>query len=249
MAHDGQDLTMEASVLLPDLLSLTGAAVAPVEAIFEKARAHVRELVVKDGRVSAGLVEANQDAAHGLAWLATYLESLRQMQGWAERMQSEGKFGELEQLIHQIAIGEYLGQIRGGIPMNQGEIMRPRDFGVDTAELKTLDTPEIETLLTSANTTAARMRLVELMQEQQASTMFGASGLDEELEMIREQFRRYAVENVIPHAHDWHLKDELIPMEIIEELAEMGVFGLTIPEEYGGFGLSKASMCVVSEEL
>ncbi|MDA7428569.1 acyl-CoA/acyl-ACP dehydrogenase [Primorskyibacter aestuariivivens] len=249
MAHDGQDLTMEASVLLPDLLSLTGAAVAPVEQIFGKARAHVRDLVVKDGRVSGGLVEANQDAAHGLAWLATYLESLRQMQGWAERMQSEGKFGELEQLIHQIAVGEYLGQIRGGIPMNQGEIMRPRDFGVDTTELKALDTPEIETLLTSANTTAARMRLVELMQEQQASTMFGASGLDEELEMIREQFRRYAVENVIPHAHEWHLKDELIPMEIIEELAEMGVFGLTIPEEYGGFGLSKASMCVVSEEL
>ena len=50
--------------------------------------------------------------------------------------------------------------------------------------------------------------------------------------MIREQFRRYAVEKVEPHAHDWHLKDELIPMEVIEELAEMGVFGLTIPEEY-----------------
>ena len=57
------------------------------------------------------------------------------------------------------------------------------------------------------------------------------------------------VEKVEPFAHDWHLKDELIPMEVIEELAEMGVFGLTIPEEYGGFGLSKASMCVVSEEL
>ena len=82
-----------------------------------------------------------------------------------------------------------------------------------------------------------------------ANITVGASGLDEELEMIREQFRRYAVENVEPFAHDWHLKDELIPMEVIEELAEMGVFGLTIPEEYGGFGLSKASMCVVSEEL
>jgi len=67
--------------------------------------------------------------------------------------------------------------------------------------------------------------------------------------MIREQFRRFSVEKVEPHAHEWHLKDELIPMEIIEELAEMGVFGLTIPEDYGGFGLSKASMVVVSEEL
>ena len=87
------------------------------------------------------------------------------------------------------------------------------------------------------------------MQERSADVTFGVSGLDEELEMIRDQFRRYAVEKVEPHAHDWHLKDELIPMEVIEELAEMGVFGLTIPEEYGGLGLTKASMCVVSEEL
>jgi (2S)-methylsuccinyl-CoA dehydrogenase len=93
------------------------------------------------------------------------------------------------------------------------------------------------------------MRLVELMQEQAANITVGAPGLDDELEMIREQFRRYAVERVEPNAHDWHLKDELIPMEIIEELAEMGVFGLTIPEELGGFGLPKAAMAVVSEEL
>ncbi|WP_417526231.1 acyl-CoA dehydrogenase family protein [Marinovum sp.] len=249
MPHDGQDVTVEASVELPDLLDLTGAAIAPVEVIFDKSRAHLRDLVVVDGRISAKLVEANQDAAHGLAWLATYLESLRQMQGWAERMTAQGKFGSLEAMIHQIAFGEYLAQIRGGIPMNQGEIVRPRDFGVEPSELAVLDTPEIKTLLTHANTTAARMRLVELMQAQHGATMFGASGLDEELEMIRDQFRRYAVEKVEPFAHDWHLKDQLIPMEIIEELAEMGVFGLTIPEEFGGFGLSKASMCVVSEEL
>ena len=103
--------------------------------------------------------------------------------------------------------------------------------------------------MAQANSQAARTRLVELMQDQSGATMFGASGLDEELEMIRDQFRRYAVEKVEPNAHEWHLKDELIPIEIIEELAEMGVFGLTIPEEFGGFGLSKASMCVVSEEL
>jgi (2S)-methylsuccinyl-CoA dehydrogenase len=87
------------------------------------------------------------------------------------------------------------------------------------------------------------------MQEIAGSNGVGVTGLDDELEMIRDQFSRYARERVEPNAHDWHLKDELIPMEIIEELAEMGVFGLTIPEEYGGFGLSKASMVVVSEEL
>ena len=73
MAHDGQDLTLD-GVILPDLLTLTGAAVAPVEAILETARDHVRDLVVADGRVSGALVEQNQFAAHGLAWLATYVE-------------------------------------------------------------------------------------------------------------------------------------------------------------------------------
>src|SRR6056297_3136456 len=109
--------------------------------------------------------------------------------------------------------------------------------------------PEVMTLCEKGKSQAARLRLVSLMQEQSAEITVGKTGLDDELEMIREQFRRYAVEKVEPHAHDWHLNDDLIPMEVIEELAEMGVFGLTIPEEYGGLGLSKASMVVVSEEL
>ncbi|MFY0647816.1 acyl-CoA dehydrogenase family protein [Sulfitobacter geojensis] len=250
MAHDGQDMTLEqAPVLLNDLLGLSAAAVPPVEALLEKAKTSVRALVSKDGRVSAGLIEAHQTAAHGLAWLATYAQALRQMHEWAEALNKDGKFGETEQLIHQIAFGEYLWQIYGGIQMNQGEVLRLQDMGLSQEDMRGLMEPAIQTLTQGGNTQAARTRLVELMQEQSANITVGASGLDEELEMIREQFRRYAVEKVEPFAHEWHLKDELIPMEVIDDLAEMGVFGLTIPEEFGGFGLSKASMCVVSEEL
>ena len=104
-------------------------------------------------------------------------------------------------------------------------------------------------LMESGNSQAAKTLLVTLMQEDQGNLIFGTSGLDEELEMIREQFRRYALERIEPHAHEWHLQDELIPMDVIGDLAELGVFGLTIPENLGGFGLSKASMAVVSEEL
>ena len=249
MAHDGQDVMASKAILIDDLLQLTGAAIAPAEAVLEKAKAILRDVVTEDGRVSSRAVEANQTAAHGLAWLATYVEALRQMQNWATRIDGEGKFGEVEQLIHQIAFGEYLWQIYGGIPMSQGEILRLQDIGLSQDDMRVLMTPEVMTLTQNGNSQAARTRLVELMQERSAEITVGFTGLDEELEMIREQFRRYAVENVIPHAHDWHLKDELIPMEVIQELAEMGVFGLTIPEEFGGFGLSKASMCVVSEEL
>ncbi|SNS88103.1 acyl-CoA dehydrogenase family protein [Tropicimonas sediminicola] len=252
MPHDGQDLPKAEAggAILDTLLTLTEKSLAPVDALLAQAREAVRDRVSRDGRVSGVLLEQNQTAAHGLAWLATYAQSLNQMQAWAERLDGQGRFGEIEQLIHQIAFGEYLQQIRGGIPMSQGEIVRMRDMGLDDrTALAELDTPEIEALCQNGNSQRARTRLVELMQEQSANITVGATGLDDELEMIREQFRRYAVERVEPNAHEWHLKDELIPMEIIEELAEMGVFGLTIPEEYGGFGLSKASMVVVSEEL
>ncbi|MCL7404821.1 MAG: acyl-CoA dehydrogenase [Marivivens sp.] len=245
MPHDGQDIAMTTSPILENLLGLTGATLAPLEELLSTAKDTVRSKVSVDGRVSGGLVEEHQSVAHGLAWLATYVEALKEMHGWADRLNAESKFGEVEQIILQIAFGEYLAQIKGGIPMSQGEILRLSDLGV----ADTLAQPEVVTLVCAGNSQAARSRLVEIMQDQAGSTMFGASGLDEELEMIRDQFRRYAVEKVEPFAHEWHLKDEMIPMEIIEELAEMGVFGLTIPEEFGGFGLSKASMCVVSEEL
>ncbi len=237
------------AVILPDLLALTGAAIAPVTTLFETARESLRAMVTENDRVSGALIEANQCAAHGLAWLATYSQALQQMHAWAERLRSDGKFGEIEQLIHQIAFGEYLSQIYGGIQMNQGEVIRLQDIGVSQDDARALMIPQVMTLCEQGNTQAARTRLVVLMQEQSANVTFGATGLDDELEMIREQFRRFAVEQVEPHAHGWHLRDELIPMEIIESLAEMGVFGLTIPEEFGGFGLSKASMVVVSEEL
>ncbi|MDA0923944.1 MAG: acyl-CoA/acyl-ACP dehydrogenase [Proteobacteria bacterium] len=249
MPRDAQPIA-ETQVILDDLLALGAAALSPVEGVLDIARLRVAALVTVDGRISAPAIEENQTAAHGLAWLATYVESLRQMQAWAARLSEQGKFGEVEQLIHQIAFGEYLSQITGGIQMNQAEILRPQDMGLSPEDMRgLLSTPAVMILTQSGNTQAARLRLVALMQERRAEITVGNAGLDDELEMIREQFRRYAVDRVIPHAHEWHLKDELIPMAVIDELAEMGVFGLTIPEEFGGFGLSKASMCVVSEEL
>ncbi len=249
MAHDGQDMMAANSPLLADLLGLTRAALVPMASITAKATDKLRGMVTVDSRVSNAKVEAEQTASHGLAWLATYNQSLIQMQNWAERLDAEGKFGEVEQLIHQIAFGEYLWQVYGGIPMNQGEILRLQDIGLDQDDMRELMAPEVMALTQSGNSQAARTRLVELMQERDAEITVGNAGLDDEMEMVREQFRRYSVERVEPEAHEWHLKDELIPMEVINELAEMGVFGLTIPEEFGGFGMSKTAMAVVSEEL
>ena len=243
MPHDGQSVTQ--SPLLADLLRLTAEALPEVEATFIAARENLRAMVTVAGKVSAPAMEEHQYAAHALAWLATYTESLRQMQAWALRLEAEGKFSEMEALLLQIAYGEYLQQIQGGIPMSQGEVARLQDLGLSPAK----PGAAAAALMAQGNTVAARTRLVELMRDNHGRATFGATGLDEELEMIRDQFRRFADDKVIPHAQGWHLRDELIPMEIIDSLAEMGVFGLTIPEEFGGFGLSKASMVVVSEEL
>ena len=251
MALDGQNAAMQTEnyIVMPDLLATTQQALESLDTLLEAAKGTVKSLVSKEGRVSSGLMEQHQAAAHGLSWLATYHESMRQMQNWATKLTEAGEFGEAEELLHQIACGEYHAQIVGGIPMSQGEIVRLSDIKIPAAVQQEYQNAAVMNLIANGNTQAARTRLVELMQEQAGNVIFGASGLDEELEMIREQFRRFSVDKVEPHAHEWHLNDELIPMEIIEELAELGVFGLTIPEELGGFGLSKASMAVVSEEL
>ncbi|MGA0540321.1 acyl-CoA dehydrogenase family protein [Neotabrizicola sp. VNH66] len=240
MPHDGQPIT---SPVLPDLRGLTAAVLPETDALFTAAREHLRAAVTVGGKISAAALEEHQFAAHCLSWLATYAEALRQLDAWAARLSEAGQFGEMEALILQIGFGEYLAQIAGGIPMSQGETARLQELGQSWTPAGAAAT------LIAGNTPAARSRLVTLMRDNHGRATFGATGLDEELEMIRDQFRRYADEKVIPFAHDWHLKDELIPMEVIRELAEMGVFGLTIPEEFGGFGLSKASMVVVSEEL
>ena len=249
MAHDGQNMTSSPTVVLPDLLDVSSKSLVKLEELFNVAVETVRAKVEINGRVSSKLIEENQTSAHGLAWLATYVEALRQMQKWALLLDADGAFSETEKLIHQIAFGEYLWQVRGGISMSQTEILRLQDIGVSSNAQKAFVSKDVDLLMQQGNTQAARMRLVELMQENNADVTVGASGLDEELEMIRDQFRRYTVDRIEPVAHEWHLKDELIPMEIIEELAELGVFGLTIPEEFDGLGMSKVSMAVVSEEL
>lgn len=233
------------TVVLADILGLTAAALPEVETIFTAGRESLRAMVTRDGRISNAALEEHQFAAHCLSWLATYTQGLQQMQAWAMRLDSDGTFGAMEALILQIGFGEYLTQIYSGIPMSQGETARLQDLRILPAPAGAA----AACLMAQGNTAAARMALVALMQDNHGRATFGASGLNEELEMIRDTFRRFADEEVMPHAHGWHLRDELIPMEIIEKLAEMGVFGLTIPEEFGGFGLSKASMVVVSEEL
>ena len=230
-----------------DPIAAAASATEAAERLLAAAKTAVRGRVSQDGKVSAKLFEREQHATHGLAWLATYVESLRQMRRWAQHLSADGRFGEIETLILTLAVAEYANQIAFGIPMSQNEIVRPADLGLGgddvTAFVKACGA------VLGAGTPEARARLAVLIAEHPAASSHGTTGLDETMEMIRDQFRKFADEKVVPHAHGWHLRDEFIPMPVVEEMGALGVFGLTIPEEFGGSGLSKTAMCVVSEEL
>src|SRR5262249_51915578 len=151
---------------------------------------------------------------HGYAWMATYVEALRQLRNWARGLDRDGALTEREALILQIGFGEYLAQLQGGIALSQTEIARPADLGLDAEDLAPLDGRDAATLCRSGNTEAARARLAELLGDALDGAGFGAVATgDEALEMVRDQFRRFAVERVAPLAQDWHLRDELIPLE------------------------------------
>ncbi|HYM31004.1 MAG TPA: acyl-CoA dehydrogenase family protein [Candidatus Cybelea sp.] len=232
------------------LLALTGQAADAAEGLLASATASVATRVRGgDGRIDAELLEREQFSVHGLAWVATYVAALRQLHGWAERLHGEGSLGELESLIVQAGFGEYVAQLMGGVPMSQGETCRTSDLGLSAEALEAFSVPAVIGLMGHGNTPSVRQRIAELIADGISTGNFGALGLDETLALIRDQFHKFAEAEVIPHAHGWHLNDEFIPMPVVRKMAELGVFGLTVPEAFGGHGLGKTAMCVVSEEL
>ena len=124
----------EASILdggAGKLIDRCAEAVAAADRVLGLAKTGAKAKIAE-----AGGMDAAQHVAHGLAWLATTVESLRQMQLWAGRLKDEGKFGEFEQLLLAAAIAEYGAQIAGGIPMSQLELIRPEALGVSRAEIR-----------------------------------------------------------------------------------------------------------------
>jgi (2S)-methylsuccinyl-CoA dehydrogenase len=232
--------------VLPELMKLTAAALEAADNLLGAAKRNLRARLAPEGMVDLAKLERSQFAAHGFAWMATYVEALRQLRRWAETLAARGAFGEREALILQIGYGEYLAQLEGGIAMSQSEIARPEDLGLGEDELRAFRRPEVVALKRDGKSEAALAALAAIIAE----SGYEARGFgDETLDLTREQFRRFARERVAPFAQGWHLTDQLIPLDLIADMAKLGVFGLTVPEAHGGLGLGKLAMCVVSEEL
>ncbi len=231
---------------MTELITLASAAATAAKKFASAARARVSDAIMPGNRVDAALADREQRLVHGFAWIATTTEALAATAEWATRAQAAGRFGEVEYLTVQIGFGEYLGQLLGGVPMSQNEIVRPGELGLLDAAASLAADPAVKTFLGSGNTAANRLALAERLR---AGELPDESLGDDTLDMIRENFRNFTRDRIAPNAHAWHLADILIPDEIVQEMADLGVFGVCIPEEYGGLGLGKLAMCLVSEEL
>ena len=234
--------------LLANLPKICANALNEVSPLLKTVKSFVKDKVSIEGKVNNAKFEEHQFLAHGFAWFTTYFEGITSLVNWHQELVSNGLSSKVDLLILQIGFSEYLNQMLTGIAMSQGEIIRPQDLGLEHNPVSSLS-EATRTLLLHGNTDRAKKALVTHIIQQSGNLTVGADGLDDEYAMIRDQFRKFTNKRVTPYAHDWHLKDTLIPDEIITEMGEMGVFGLTIPEEFGGFGMSKTAMCVVTEEL
>ena len=218
-------------------------------AFLERAIASVGALVTLDGRLNLRALDREQLAVHGLAWFATYAAVFDQLAEWEGRLSAAGKITDIDELLVSELVLEYAQQFSGGIAMSQQEIARPGDLGLDKSAIAEFDAGGWKETLHSWSSSQNRQRAADQLLESRARATVETTGLDEDLELMRDEFRAFAEEKVVPFAHAWHLSDALIPQELISELGSLGVFGLTIPESFGGAALGKMAMCVVSEEL
>jgi (2S)-methylsuccinyl-CoA dehydrogenase len=183
---------------------------------------------------------AHQRAHHGLGWIATSVAALESVAEWLHV--NNGGSG-LDRRVARLAFAETLGQLVGGLPMGQNELLRPGDLGLSQAAS---DLAHACRDLIEADHAAARADVAGAL----AAGQWPSETLhDAELDTIRDQFRRFTEAEILPHAHRWHLANALIPDATVQKMAALGTFGATIPEHFGGLGLGKLVMCVITEEL
>jgi (2S)-methylsuccinyl-CoA dehydrogenase len=219
---------------------------APVRGYVAAATDSVRTRLTRNGVIDTALAHERQRELHALAWITTTAEAVLAAARWGLRLEQEGRLAQAESLVLQVAIGEYLAQLAGGIAMSQSEVVRPAELGLSQAASALQADTTVAWFAAEGNTATNRQALITAIRD---GHRIDESLVDPDLAMVRDQFRRFAEERVAPKAHQWHLDDVLIPDDVVTEMATLGTFGVCIAPEYGGLGLGKLAMCVVTEEL
>ncbi len=233
----------------PPDIALIEAGVAALGTAFDRARAHLKPKVTgAKGTLDAELLNAYQQAAHGLAYFACELYGAREIVEYFKRTRAAGKPSDLELLIASAYVAGALRRWAYGSDVSGLEQIAAAEIGIDEAVVRdVLRSPECAKLVEIAGGTAILSAIAELVESRGS---FGDFGIDDEiLRDVQAQFQKFSDQVVVPIAEHVHRKDELIPLDIVAQLAEQGVFGITIPEQYGGTELGKMGMVIVTEEL
>ncbi len=214
--------------------------------VADTAKSYLNSIVSVNDRIDNTLLEKHQFEAHGFAWFETYRIGLRETLNWYDSLKKINKASELEASVLIYAFAEYLSQMKNGIMISQSEMIRPSSLGLKDTNFDFCDSSDVAELISLGLSEIP----LNFINDAIDNGIFPDLGLnDDTLNMIQDQFKKFTDEEIVPHANEWHLKDDLIPDDVLKKMADLGVFSIAIPEEYGGLGMGKVAMCVVTEEL
>lgn len=206
--------------------------VEAMRAVVDRATASLAERCEVDGRIDVGRIDEHQTVAYDLASIASALTAAEHLVAW-------GTKGDLEADLALALAADVAVDLQSRVAGR--ELAWGLDAGVLHDQQDALAAGRDPGFLAAIATRVL------------ATGEAGSRHLPEDLEMVRQTFRRFAEDKVVPVAEQVHRNDEDIPEDVISGLAELGCFALSIPADYGGFAEGGddelLNMVLVTEEL
>ena len=231
---------------MDDRISAAEMTVAAADGLVERSLQHFGTRCRDGDRLATERMTKHQVPLYQLTDLATRLEASRHLLAHAR---AQGESGDAAR--HLVVALAPLFAAEAARAVHGRLALREADFGLPAgAVAAAFDDAAIRDFLRAAPAEEAYQAAGELVVQVNGA---GADGFDAEHDALRHLFRRYAREKIAPLAEEIHREDALLPDEQIAELAEMGVFGLSIPARYGGFQEEEKpdhlAMVIASDEL
>lgn len=220
---------------MTDVLQQATTIVDALQRVRDEAQHHGRTVTDKGKGIDDHQVHAER-----LAYLATEVEAACALLTYAQAVQGQGDTGTGEMALAFAAeIGHKL--------LGQADI-HLADFGFTAVFLaETLGRTDVKEAIRAG---AHESRFRQIGRAVVANRGVNNSWLESEIAlMTRDSVRQFARSEVSPLAERVHRHDELIPEPIIQKMAELGYFGMSVPEEYGGGGMGNLAMIITTEEL
>ncbi len=216
--------------------------------LLDRALSKLKADSLVNDRVSGSKLDEKQLACYEIAYCEAEITAAKVVLDYCVNVRTEKgeSAGKIEEALAFQFTAEALQNSRARFSA------RRSDFGLTKAEInQSLDNDEIDTFINEYLSTARMEAIGKSVIAHEGFT--GEYLLDHEKEMMRDQFRSFATEVVMPLAEHIHTQDLDIPDEIIKPLVELGCFGLSIPMQYGGIqpddSEDNLGMIVVTEEL